>query len=137
MFTIVESSTTINWAPAIRNSSSVLFVLRRAVVGAAASASATCWLSVIGKLQVSSGRAGGLGVDRREPSELRLDRLMEVGAHHAAGLVGENLDVTGFDAVEHLPDHVCGVALRCLHPGGQVRVDVADIDPDDLHAARG
>src|SRR6266508_5558131 len=113
MFTIVESSTTINWAPAIRNSSSVLFVLRRAVVGA----SATCWLSVIGKLQVSSGRAGGLGVDRREPSELCLDRLMEVGAHHAAGLVGENLDVTGFDAVEHLPDHDCGVALRCLHPG--------------------
>src|SRR4051794_17866111 len=98
MFTIVESSTTISWAPAISNRSSVLFELRRALVGSAARSI----VSVIAS------------PDRLEASELRLDRLVQMCAHGAADVVGEHFDLAGFDAVKHRADHGGRVGFRRL-----------------------
>src|SRR5205807_7935780 len=120
MFTIVESSTTISWAPAMSNSNNVLFELRRALVGSAA----RFMMSVIAS------------PDRLETGELRLDRLVQMRAHRAADVVGEHFDLAGFDAVEHLADDGGGISFRCLHGGCHVGVDVADVHTDDLHAAR-
>src|SRR4051794_41949203 len=100
MFTIVESSTTISWAPAISNRSSVLFELRRALVGSAARSI----VSVIAS------------PDRLEASELRLDRLVQMCAHGAADVVGGHLHPPRLDARQHPPGPRGPGGLRGLNP---------------------